>query len=94
MIGHQDSPFGLENLLDECCATPEDFQEWNAYQEQLVEKNRKSLRDDDVEFDRRLFPYTGFMRYVIETHCIQFVVIARRRKNGTYELKSVERISR
>lgn len=70
----------LDDILDASCASPENFEDYQEFHE-------KELAKSHTDPDRARLEYTGYMRYVIDTHCIKFVIVARRRKNGTYHIK-------
>lgn len=75
--------FNLNYILDRACANPENFEEYQAWQQA-----------DMALFgtEEKRVPYSGWMRYEIHVHCMAFTVVAKRAKNGGYHIqKYIER---
>lgn len=80
-------PFSLHELLDSAQGLPEDFEEYNKHREVVADRIRRQARDDGVELVPGSIRYPGYMRYLIIVNDARWEVIARRRNNGTYQIK-------
>lgn len=89
MLEHQNNPFNLDLLLDNACSSPESFEEWNRHQLWVHEEIRRAAARDEPVPEEKSYPYKGYMVYTIDTHCTTFYICARRRRNGTYDIKNV-----
>jgi hypothetical protein len=62
-------------ILDNCCSNPVDWEAWE-----------ESNKPRPIGEPRPA--YTGWNEYYIETHCVAWRVIARKR-DGQWEIKSI-----
>lgn len=67
----------LNDLLEVSCWNPDNFSQWEKWQKEEAESIQKG---EDVK------PYPGVRRYDIQLHCSQYVIRARKHRNGGYQI--------
>lgn len=78
--------FGLNDILANAKGVPDDLEDWNRHWEHAHESIRKAERDGKPVPEERGFIYRGVCRYVIENGRETWIILARERRNGTYEV--------
>lgn len=80
-------PFSLHDLLDSAQGLPVSFEDYNQHREVVADRIRRQARDEGVELAPGSIRYPGDMRYLIIVNDARWEIIARRRNNGTYQIK-------
>lgn len=82
-------PFGLDDILKGADSSPEDFGDWNRHWEKVQATVLKAERDGGLVPEEGAFKYKGPQRYVLIAGSVKWVIIAKERRNGTFEILDV-----
>lgn len=71
----------IDLVLQNSCGNPEDAEAFSDWQEE--QHHRIDDRHDKTHFK----PYSGWMAYTIELHCVFIDIVAKPLGDGTYEIR-------
>lgn len=71
----------LDMILEMACWNPENFEEYQTYQQSIVDMPKETKVQD--------YPiFTGWRRYSITLHCVEMTIIARKHPaNNGYQIR-------
>jgi hypothetical protein len=78
IVSNAEKPLNLDVILSMACSNPHDFKAWNDFEQTNRQRRAEGLEP---------LVYDGWMRYDLQVHCTQIVIVARGTLDGGYEIR-------